>query len=249
MIETKVIPSADNPNAWLALPMYFGLNPNGSLQALSTKGIRLGDRKIGLLKDPQLADVLELSDNQSQQLVDLHEFYRQKFVESEDEYNRRLSAARELHGFVPGHPGFRSEQEKKVDREIFAVILEEQARLDQALEREIDQILVPRQVEQLELLAGRSEILVVGLLNGLRHGRLGRQLKISAKQKEQLQRLQGIELRDITEEAKRQSKIFHDEWMAMLTDDQRKAWDEMFGPENDFMQPTPNLFLIPPSGF
>jgi hypothetical protein len=88
LIETKVIPSADNPNAWLALPMYFGLNPNGSLQALSTKGIRLGDRKIGLLKDPQLADVLELSDNQSQQLVDLHEFYRQKFVESEEEYNR-----------------------------------------------------------------------------------------------------------------------------------------------------------------
>ncbi|MDP1561875.1 MAG: hypothetical protein Q8M16_10895 [Pirellulaceae bacterium] len=136
----------------------------------------------------------------------------------------------------------------KIVKELQAVATEELDRKQRQLARDIDEVLVARQIEYLEILAARAELRLFGLLNCLRFGRLGAALKINTEQQALLSRMQGREQQQLQVEAAKMEEQILDQWTAFLTREQQEDWKKMVGPKNDFYQPIPSLLLITPFG-
>ena len=249
LVKKKLSRKSEEPDAWLALPKYYTLKLNGGLHTNATGRTSIGERKMSILENPQMTDVLDVSTNQTNELRMLYEEYKQQIADSEAGFSRRHEEAMKLHQIDRSNPSYSSAKESKITRELMEVVWEEHDRINRAFARDIDQILVPKQVQFLEILAARSELMVFGVLICLRNGRLGADLKITERQSDLLKRLQDKQLEELKKEAERQEKLFFDEWMKILTPKQQEEWEEMYGSEHDFYQPAPNLLMIEPSRY
>lgn len=248
LVKEKLEEDLELPDAWLTLPTTFVVRINGELEADDTSGMPVGKQKLQLLQELNLSDVLDLTDEQMKELDLLRIGFEAEFKELESEFSMKVNEAAKLYGFKHGNP-FPSSEEINVVRAIEKTTIEKQKDLDVTLARDIDQILVPKQLEFMEILAARSEVRMFGLLNCLRLGRLGKQLKVTARQREALLRIQEDERRAVRRQAETAEREFLADWTNILTVEQQKEWAETIGEDHEFYLPRPNLLLIEPSRF
>lgn len=250
LVKQKLVKNVEAPDAWLSLPTAFTLGINGEL-LFSTDYISTpGAQKFKLLEDLQMSDFMELGSNQWEEITALQGVFTQRVQQADNEFNRKLHEALKLNGIdydgYNPHPG---PKEVKIYREHMEELRKIHQRLDQQLSRDIDQVLVPKQIAFLEILATRSELRVFGLLNSLSMGRLGTELKLSSSQKETLERLREREVRELKDQAAKMEKEVLDKWTEVFTPKQLEEWNKLVGPNHEFYQPIPNLLLIRSSGY
>jgi hypothetical protein len=243
LVKDKLQENPEVPDNWLSLPVVFDLGINGEIRVDPNSGLPPGKQKINILKEVYMNDVMELSTDQMDQLAGLKLRLDAEIAELNVEYNQKVKDARRLHGWDGNDPYPRAD-EIKIITEMYDATMQKQARLDRQLARDIDQVLVPKQIEFLDVLAARSEVRVFGILNALRSGRLGKRLEINARQCELLAKIQETSLQELRKNAKRIEDEFFDAWRAMLTEEQRKELTNLIGPEHPFFQPHPSLLIM-----
>ncbi len=235
----------DDPSVLLSQSTSFELMPSGGLVPSKAAWDGPGSAKLNFLLDTSVSRRLDISDSQLNELREVLEWSRQERSRVHAAEFGRLYVMRDRHNM--------SLEERKKDGQALrdarrAFESEFGGPIDQTVEKRVSEILVPRQQQLYAEVLFNVELRVLGLANSLVFGSLGRELKISNRQRGTIERIRDefkdVILADLMDFEKRTLAKLQNE----LNPDHGEAWRELTGEMPPGSQAAPTLLLMSDQG-